>query len=694
LISGDLTINGDMTVSGAFTSVGIDDNAVSIVLTLGADNNATINGNLDLGANGNSGKIVHRTNGEAIEIGGGASTTAGGNLYLYAADNSLFPGDVVLASDGHFVAHWDESAGSWSFLTGTPGAKTQALLLDASQNATFAGTVDVSGANIRCGVEDTLAGNLTLYGGPAGGNEGGQVNLKTSADFDTTIDFWSLDAYQATFRIGAAGVGTALTLDSNRDATFAGSVTGTSFSGAGTGLTGTAANLTAGNITVNAITGQPDIGADIVDADEIIINDGGIIKRSNMNRVANYVFASPNATFTGTVIAPAATTSIPSIRLPHGTAPSSPTNGDLWTTTSGVFARINGVSQNLLDGAGDVSASGTPVNNELAVWTNASTIEGEPSLTFNSANDRLTVGAGASGAASPQIDIDAQATGVPTISFNQAGVQMAAISYVDADDMLAIQSDFEIEFRPGNVGDWGIFSTTSAKLGNYTFNTDQTVGAGQDNYVLVYDNGSGEIGLEAAGAGGGDVVKVGTPVNNQLGVWTGDGSIEGDANLTWDGTTLTLGNGQLNFPATQNASADANTLDDYQEGTFTPSVTDTGFNTSEATYTSIREGTYTKIGNRVFFEFAVQLSALNTLSGDIFLTGLPENVNAASPPGVCTIRASSLSITAGENLVGQLTNNTDRIGVRIWNSTVGTTTLQASEMTDNVRFDVSGHYRV
>lgn len=39
-------------------------------------------------------------------------------------------------------------------------------------------------------------------------------------------------------------------------------------------------------------------------------------------------------------------------------------------------------------------------------------------------------------------------------------------------------------------------------------------------------------------AGGGDVTKVGTPVNNQVGVWTGDGTIEGDADLTFDGTTL------------------------------------------------------------------------------------------------------------------------------------------------------------
>lgn len=39
---------------------------------------------------------------------------------------------------------------------------------------------------------------------------------------------------------------------------------------------------------------------------------------------------------------------------------------------------------------------------------------------------------------------------------------------------------------------------------------------------------------------GGDVTKVGTPVNNQIGVWTGDGTLEGDANFTWDGSHLLL----------------------------------------------------------------------------------------------------------------------------------------------------------
>jgi hypothetical protein len=44
----------------------------------------------------------------------------------------------------------------------------------------------------------------------------------------------------------------------------------------------------------------------------------------------------------------------------------------------------------------------------------------------------------------------------------------------------------------------------------------------------------------ATPAGSGDVSKVGTPVNNQVGVWTGDGTIEGDTALTFDTSTDTL----------------------------------------------------------------------------------------------------------------------------------------------------------
>lgn len=50
------------------------------------------------------------------------------------------------------------------------------------------------------------------------------------------------------------------------------------------------------------------------------------------------------ATFTDTVITDASDATASGLRLPHGAAPSAPTNGDLWTTTAGLYARINGAT--------------------------------------------------------------------------------------------------------------------------------------------------------------------------------------------------------------------------------------------------------------------------------------------------------------------------------------------------------------
>jgi hypothetical protein len=62
----------------------------------------------------------------------------------------------------------------------------------------------------------------------------------------------------------------------------------------------------------------------------------------------------------------------------------------------------------------------------------------------------------------------------------------------------------------------------------------------------------GPTGGSGGGGGSGDVTKDGTPVDNQVGVWTGDGTIEGDTALTFDTSTDTLtvaASGKINFGA-------------------------------------------------------------------------------------------------------------------------------------------------
>lgn len=103
-------------------------------------------------------------------------------------------------------------------------------------------------------------------------------------------------------------------------------------------------------------------------------------------------------------------------------------------------------------------------------------------------------------------------------------------------------------------------TASQAVFGNYTLNVDQTVGAGQDNFALIYDNATGEIGLEAAGSG--NVSNTGTPLVNQVGIWDSATVMKGDASFTFDTTTdtLTVGaSGKFNFGAVNILSDSAGT---------------------------------------------------------------------------------------------------------------------------------------
>jgi len=99
----------------------------------------------------------------------------------------------------------------------------------------------------------------------------------------------------------------------------------------------------------------------------------------------------------------------------------------------------------------------------------------------------------------------------------------------------------------------------------------------------------------------------------------------------------TAGAGGLAFPATAVAVADANTLDDYEEGTWTPSL---GGNT---TYTT-QVGTYIKVGRLVTATAALQINTLGTGSTTA-VSGLPFNQSNANGPGnLCVGYFSNLAV--------------------------------------------------
>lgn len=79
----------------------------------------------------------------------------------------------------------------------------------------------------------------------------------------------------------------------------------------------------------------------------------------------------------------------------------------------------------------------------------------------------------------------------------------------------------------------------------------------------------------------------------------------------------------IKFPATQVPSADPNTLDDYEEGTFTPVIE--GLTTTGVGTYSNRVGIYTKIGRVVHFTMYISTSS-HTGTGGIAISGLPFNI--------------------------------------------------------------------
>jgi hypothetical protein len=149
-------------------------------------------------------------------------------------------------------------------------------------------------------------------------------------------------------------------------------------------------------------------------------------------------------------------------------------------------------------------------------------------------------------------------------------------------------------------------------------------------------------------------------------------------------TPATSGSG-ISFPATASASSDANTLDDYEEGTWTPSI---GGN---ATYTA-SVGRYLKIGKFVYFTADVQINVLGTGSGTT-ISGLPftsATATEAERGTACPNLFSSLAATIVFTQARVNTNNT----TLTWASmTSGTTSLSdVSILGTGTRIVFAGSY--
>ena len=152
----------------------------------------------------------------------------------------------------------------------------------------------------------------------------------------------------------------------------------------------------------------------------------------------------------------------------------------------------------------------------------------------------------------------------------------------------------------------------------------------------------------------------------------------------------------IKFPSVQSSSTDPNTLDDYEEGTWTPAYSASVTSAGWAYNTTNTSGSYIKIGKMMRLTGRLTITSTGSSAGSLYISGLP-SINADSGQGnwgtMSTAYyanfATSVSgvigrITQGDNkvvlskntstisfdmVVTDLTNNSDLIFVIQYNTT-------------------------
>ena len=166
--------------------------------------------------------------------------------------------------------------------------------------------------------------------------------------------------------------------------------------------------------------------------------------------------------------------------------------------------------------------------------------------------------------------------------------------------------------------------------------------------VIVTSDASGNLNIQSGGSTVVAVTSTGATVTGTLAA-SGASTFTGTGKFA---TTIGVGNATpsasgsgITFPATQSASSDANTLDDYEEGTWTPSLGGT------TTYLA-QTGYYTKIGNVVTVYGVLYINAIGTGSVNT-ISGLPFNASQSSFIGIQAFGTINTSVVS---LIGNTTN--------------------------------------
>jgi len=212
---------------------------------------------------------------------------------------------------------------------------------------------------------------------------------------------------------------------------------------------------------------------------------------------------------------------------------------------------------------------------------------------------------------------------------------------------------------------------TVAGTQSYTLPTAQPTASGQ---ALVATTAGVMSWASVAASPGGSPTQI---QYNNAGAFGGVSGFTTDGTRVTASTTIGVGGATpstsgsgITFPATQSASTDVNTLDDYEEGTWTPILTAATAPTG-VTY-NVNAGWYRKIGSLVIVGWAINPSSVGTGgSGEVKITGLPftSAAYAGFTEPTSTIQGTRyVSSTSAAKVYGFVNASSTTIGTRLQNN--------------------------
>lgn len=302
----------------------------------------TVNGNNCTASKEDSG-LIHVTNNPINTTGGGVLNVHDLHMEGGSPGTTL---DGILIDTAHTTATGyplaNQQTGEINLynVVGCPsGASTCTNVVHVASN--FLGNLhfhDSACNGSTNAIQDDINGNTMLCSNNTGGLGFYRINSNKIASTDfNCVDMtkgWCLDNGLWNYYVGGVVV---------------------------SGINGPTGALTGKSVVLNGATsGSATLSA---------TGTGGTLNLGSANAT---VTAAGAPTFAGLVQTAASATGTAGLNLPHGSAPTSPVNGDFWSTTTGFFGRVNGTT------VGPFAAAGG------SVWSALTNPSGNLSLTMGS----------------------------------------------------------------------------------------------------------------------------------------------------------------------------------------------------------------------------------------------------------------------------------------------------------------------